>query len=313
MVITTPETCIATDGKSYRRELTRIRWDFRIVDEAHKIKNYDSKMATCLRSDFQYLNCLLLTGTPLQNNTDELWSSNFVDRVKFASREQFTKDYGDMKDATQLGKLHKALKPFLLRREKGHVEKKVPPKEEIIVDVELTAPQKQYYRALYEQRTDFLHSRGAKDGPSLTNLAMELRKCCNHPFLIKGAEAELARHFEGNLPNHPSAARQDDASGQATAQAASGRAPRAYLLSVPHNAEHHEDFMVMKGYSFERVDGSIRAQRQCAIDRYTNSGTDGERGEQYSVCCCPPVLAAWVSTSLWRFSHHLRLRLEPAE
>ena len=64
VVITTPETCIAPDGKGYRRELTRIRWDFMIIDEAHRIKNYDSKMATSLRSDFQFLNCLLLTGTP---------------------------------------------------------------------------------------------------------------------------------------------------------------------------------------------------------------------------------------------------------
>ena len=57
------------------------------------------------------------------------------------------------------------LKPFLFRREKGHVEKKVPPKEEIIVDVELTAPQKQYYRALYEQRTEFLHSQVPRMDP----------------------------------------------------------------------------------------------------------------------------------------------------
>jgi chromodomain-helicase-DNA-binding protein 7 len=61
--------------------------------------------------------------------------------------------------------------------------------------VELTIPQKQYYRAIYEQKTGFLYQGGAKDGPSLSNLAMELRKCCNHPFLIKGAEAVIGQHF----------------------------------------------------------------------------------------------------------------------
>ena len=54
------------------------------------------------------------------------------------------------------------------------------------VQVELTVPQKQYYRAIYEMNTSFLYRGEAKDGPRLSNLAMELRKCCNHPFLIKG-------------------------------------------------------------------------------------------------------------------------------
>lgn len=52
--------------------------------------------------------------------------------------------------------------------------------------VELTEIQKQYYRAIYEQNTTFLlqGKKRAQDGPSLMNLAMQLRKCCNHPYLI---------------------------------------------------------------------------------------------------------------------------------
>lgn len=52
--------------------------------------------------------------------------------------------------------------------------------------VELTEVQKQYYRAIYEQNTTFLlqGKKRAQDGPSLMNLAMQLRKCCNHPYLI---------------------------------------------------------------------------------------------------------------------------------
>lgn len=58
-------------------------------------------------------------------------------------------------------------------------------------------PQKQYYRAIYEQNTRFLYrGGGGKDGPRLCNLAMEVRKCCNHPYLIKGAKNALAAHFE---------------------------------------------------------------------------------------------------------------------
>ena len=62
------------------------------------------------------------------------------------------------------------------------MEKSVPPKEEVIIEVELTVPQKQYYRAIYEQNTAFLGRGGTI--PSLANMAMELRKCCNHTYLV---------------------------------------------------------------------------------------------------------------------------------
>jgi chromodomain-helicase-DNA-binding protein 7 len=114
----------------------------------------------------------------LQNSTDELWTLlNFVDDVKFGDKEDFLKEFGQLTDTTQLDKLHENIKPYLLRREKENVERSVPPKEEVVIEVELTGPQKQYYRALYEMNTSFLYKGGgAKDGPRLSNLAMEIRK-----------------------------------------------------------------------------------------------------------------------------------------
>ena len=74
----------------------------------------------------------LHTGTPLQNNTDELWTLlNFIDRTAFSDREEFVRDFGCVKTAIQLEALHNRLRPYLLRREKDHVEKTVPPKEEV--------------------------------------------------------------------------------------------------------------------------------------------------------------------------------------
>ena len=74
----------------------------------------------------------LHTGTPLQNNTDELWTLlNFIDRTAFNDREEFVRDFGCVKTAVQLEALHNRLRPYLLRREKDHVEKTVPPKEEV--------------------------------------------------------------------------------------------------------------------------------------------------------------------------------------
>jgi SNF2 family DNA or RNA helicase len=84
------------------------------------------------------------------------------------------------------------LKPYLLRRVKEDVEKSLPPKEETIIEVALTSVQKQFYRAIYERNTSFLF-RGAKSRnyPSLMNVMMELRKCCNHPYLVRGVEERI--------------------------------------------------------------------------------------------------------------------------
>jgi len=69
------------------RTLSSISWEVIVVDEAHKLKNYSSKLSATLRDEYSYMNCLLLTGTPLQNNVDELWTLlNFVDRNGFDDR-----------------------------------------------------------------------------------------------------------------------------------------------------------------------------------------------------------------------------------
>ena len=116
------------------------------------------------------------------------------------------------------------MRPFVLRRMKADVEKSVPPKEETVVHVELTAVQKQWcdgtllghgahshtaaqlssrsslyyrYRAIYERNVAFLTMEGRAAAPSLMNVVMELRKCCNHPFLIEGAEAQILAQARG--------------------------------------------------------------------------------------------------------------------
>lgn len=266
VVVTTPEVCMT-------KELTKICWDIVIVDEAHKLKNHESKISSTLRDDFDYRNCILLTGTPLQNNTEELWTLlHFVDKDEFKNREQFMEEFGSLKSTKQVDNLLIRCQPYLLSRKKEVVEKTVPPKEEVIIEVELTVPQKQYYRAIYEQKTGFLYKGGAKDGPSLSNLAMELRKCCNHPFLIKGAEKEMVKHFV------------DETTTDIMIKS-SGKMTLLDKLLPKLQADGHrvlifsqfrimldiiEDYMVAKGIRFERVDGEVTGRkRQAAIDRYT--------------------------------------------
>ena len=84
------------------------------------------------------------------------------------------------------------MRPFLLRRTKADVELNLLPMKETLIEVEITNFQKRCYRAILERnRTILLRGADASSGPSFNNTAMQLRHCCNHPYLIKGlVEAE---------------------------------------------------------------------------------------------------------------------------
>ena len=133
---------------------------------------------------------ILMTGTPLQNNTQELWTLlNFIEPYKFPSLEDFQTNFGNMANRQQVEALQQMISPYMLRRVKEDVAKDIPAKEETVIDVELTSIQKQYYRAIFEQNHAFLSmGQGRSTAPKLMNIQMELRKCCNHPFLLEGIE-----------------------------------------------------------------------------------------------------------------------------
>lgn len=172
---------------SGQHHLRNIIWRVGIFDEAHRLKNKASKAAEVLQT-FQIEHKVLLTGTPIQNSLDELFALlNFLQPHRFYSREVFLKDYGNLKRSEDVEKLQALLKPLMLRRLKEDVEKSIPVKEETIIEVELTSIQKRYYRAILEKNFGFL-MKGAKSNnmPNLINTMMELRKCCIHPYLIKG-------------------------------------------------------------------------------------------------------------------------------
>lgn len=197
---------------------------------------------------------------------------NFIDPDEFEDMEDFMDQFGDIKSKDRIDELHETIRPYILRRLKEDVEKSVPPKEETLIEVELTVLQKQYYRALYEKNVQFLHkNKRALDGPSLNNLAMQLRKCCNHLFLLNGVEEELREtHTE-----------MDDADWLAKG---SGKLVLLdKLLPRLQESGHRvllfsqfkimldllEDYLTARSMKFERIDGSITgAKRQNAIDRF---------------------------------------------
>ena len=175
-----------------RAVFNKFEWEYIAIDEAHRIKNENSRLSEAVR----FLNShhrLLITGTPLQNNLHELWALlNFLLPDVFASADSFD-EWFDLSSETAkddaVEQLHKVLRPFLLRRLKDDVEDSLLPKREILLHVGLTAMQKEWYRKLLSRDIDAINS--STKGTSKTrllNIVMQLRKCCNHPYLFEGAE-----------------------------------------------------------------------------------------------------------------------------
>ncbi|XP_040600505.1 probable global transcription activator SNF2L1 isoform X10 [Mesocricetus auratus] len=91
-------------------------------------------------------------------------------------------------DQKLVERLHAVLKPFLLRRIKTDVEKSLPPKKEIKIYLGLSKMQREWYTKILMKDIDVLNSAGKMDKMRLLNILMQLRKCCNHPYLFDGAE-----------------------------------------------------------------------------------------------------------------------------
>uniref|UniRef100_H3HCY4 Chromodomain-helicase-DNA-binding protein 7 n=1 Tax=Phytophthora ramorum TaxID=164328 RepID=H3HCY4_PHYRM len=253
--------------------LDSIHWRYIVIDEAHKLKNREAKLLQVLHG-FTWDSCLLMTGTPLQNGVFELWCLlNFIEPDKFPSQQEFYDEFGDLNTAEQVAQLHEQLRPYMLRRVKEDVEKSIPPKEETIVDVELTTMQKKYYRAIFERNRQFLNMGATGTVANLVNVEMELRKCCNHPFLIRGVEDKECAAFDEQLR-------------MKVLIQASGKTVLLDKLLTKFRQENKkvlifsqfkimldiiEDMCQLRGYSMERLDGSVRGNsRQAAIDRFNS-------------------------------------------
>ncbi|MCH86383.1 chromodomain-helicase-DNA-binding family protein, partial [Trifolium medium] len=168
-----------------------VPWEVLVVDEGHRLKNSESKLFSLLNSiSFQHR--VLLTGTPLQNNLGEMYNLlNFLQPASFPSLSSFEERFNDLTSAEKVDELKKLVSPHMLRRLKKDAMQNIPPKTERMVPVELSSIQAEYYRAMLTKNYQILRNIG-KGIPqqSMLNIVMQLRKVCNHPYLIPGTEPD---------------------------------------------------------------------------------------------------------------------------
>lgn len=200
VIITSFELCL--NDKAF---LSRINWKVLAVDEGHRLKNMECKLIKTLK-EYNSENRLLLTGTPLQNNLKELWSLlNFLLPDIFDSLERFESWFNfdencildtqvqetivqQEREHQVISKLHEILRPFVLRRIKSEaLAGQLPDKVEFVVYCPLTAQQKSFYQAILDGKAkEFFGKTHA--GGGLKNMLMQLRKVCNHPYLLREPE-----------------------------------------------------------------------------------------------------------------------------
>lgn len=183
-------------NKHDRPKLSKINWHYIIIDEGHRIKNASCKLNADLKH-YQSAHRLLLTGTPLQNNLEELWALlNFLLPNIFNSSEDFSQWFNkpfesgvdtspdeallsEEENLLIINRLHQVLRPFVLRRLKHKVENELPEKIERLVRCEASA----YQNLLMKRVEDNLGSIGSSKSRAVHNSVMELRNICNHPYL----------------------------------------------------------------------------------------------------------------------------------
>ncbi|XP_039400593.1 probable global transcription activator SNF2L2 isoform X5 [Mauremys reevesii] len=282
--------------------LAKIRWKYMIVDEGHRMKNHHCKLTQVLNTHYVAPRRILLTGTPLQNKLPELWALlNFLLPTIFKSCSTFEQWFnapfamtGERVDLNEeetiliIRRLHKVLRPFLLRRLKKEVESQLPEKVEYVIKCDMSALQKILYRHMQAKGillTDGSEKdkKGKGGAKTLMNTIMQLRKICNHPYMFQHIEESFAEHlgYSSGVINGAELYR------------ASGKFELLDRILPKLRATNHrvllfcqmtslmtimEDYFAFRNFLYLRLDGTTKSEDRAALLKKFN-----EPGSQYFI------------------------------
>ncbi|HBD06920.1 MAG TPA: helicase, partial [Syntrophobacteraceae bacterium] len=167
------------------------RWHTIVLDEAQAIKNITTKRAQAamtLKGQFK----LITTGTPIENHLGELHTLfHFINPGLLSSRDRFNERFAlpieRYNDPDARKRLKRLIQPFILRRTKAQVLEELPPRTEVILQVELTEQEAAFYEALRRSALERLEQDDAPAAQKHFKILaeiMKLRRACCHPRLV---------------------------------------------------------------------------------------------------------------------------------
>jgi len=190
---------VVTSYALVRRDIEKIgaiRWSTLILDEAQHIKNPLSLNARTCKS-IPAANRFILTGTPLENSVEDLWSMfDFLHPGLLGSLNSFRDKFAEIEANAELKReLVRRISPFMLRRRKADVCLELPPKQEQLLYCDMELPQRKLYREYedraMEQYRQFSEADAAAHGVTRIHLLasiMRMRQVCCAPELLPDGE-----------------------------------------------------------------------------------------------------------------------------